>query len=563
MADTEMGGFWTLIFPRFGTIFDGGVVAVAPVLVLIIWAVAAFACVYAFREARKAKKWTGEALGIVQGVAPAALWERRSEINVAAKSCSEPVYDAWREFDETLVVEGRRLYNTVNAAEFFNEQKFAPKLVGNRFLAAAPTALTTLGLLGTFLGLTVGLRDLDLGSTSDQLRTGIQTLVDGAALGFTASLWGVAMSLVTNVYERWQEHQVTKQIHALQARIDELFRMKSPEQSLSDIAAHTGESKEALQVLHEKIGSALQESVRHVGEETSRAVNEAIHQSLTPIMVELAQKAADQSADVFKDVSAALTSSFEDMGLTLAEQLKASSESMRSTLDYMSEQLARQADQHLEQMNAMQEAAATHLLAVSTATERQLGLLDQALPKVIGSLEDAAALVGSATAGMEAVSSELGGIITQLDGTSTTLTRMLAEAVNSMAVLGNKASTAAAALASQQDAVSELTDKALAAADLLHIASGSLNTGFDGMQAAQQRFLEDLARGLGKHTQDMAGSFASYAAEVEKQTAHRLGEWNVQTERFTSTMLNATQALSDAVDELGARGVADATAAAV
>jgi len=40
-------------------------------------------------------------------------------------------------------------------------------------------------------------------------KAGIQTLVDGAALGFTASLWGVAMSLVTNVYERWQEHQVT------------------------------------------------------------------------------------------------------------------------------------------------------------------------------------------------------------------------------------------------------------------------------------------------------------------------------------------------------------------
>ncbi len=144
------------------------------------------------------------------------LWTRRAEIEQKAKNCSTPVADAWRDYDATLVVDDRRLLSTSPAEEFFNEHRFAPRLVDNRFLHAVPTSLTTLGLLGTFLGLTVGLRAVDLGSTTDELRDGIQTLVAGAALGFTASLWGVAMSLVTNVFERWQERRVVRSVRALQ-----------------------------------------------------------------------------------------------------------------------------------------------------------------------------------------------------------------------------------------------------------------------------------------------------------------------------------------------------------
>jgi hypothetical protein len=563
MNDDGLGNFWALIIPQFSKTLRGGVESASPILVLIIWLVAGFACSYAFLQARRAKRWTKEAGSLIGGIASDELWARRSEINVAARACSEPVLAAWREFDETLVVEGRVLYNTVNAEEFFNEQKFAPRLVGNRALHATPTALTTLGLLGTFLGLTVGLRNLDLGSTTDQLRIGIQTLVDGAALGFTASLWGVAMSLVTNVYERFEEHQVAKRIRSLQAQIDELFRMKSPEQSLSDIAAHTSESREALQVLHEKIGSALQEAVHHVGENTGRAVNEAIQASLAPIMIELSQKAADQSADVFKEVSQALTGSFREMGQSLAEQLKTSSDSMRSTLDYMGEQLARQADQHLAQMDAMQQAAASQLQAVNESAERQLLLLDQSLPKVVSSLDRAGSLIGGATAGMERVIDQLAGVITRLDETSNNLTRMLTDAMSSMQALSTETSTASEVLALQQGAVTELTSKAVSAAELLRDVAGSLSHGFDGMRVAQDQFLDDLEVRLMKHSEAMSGWLAAYGDEVSKQTAHRMGEWNDQTERFTSTMLNAAQALSDAIDEISLAGSADAAAVAV
>ncbi|SDC39072.1 hypothetical protein SAMN05216410_1781 [Sanguibacter gelidistatuariae] len=581
MPDHGLGDVWTLIFPRFDKILSGDVEAVTPLLVLIIWAVALYASGFAWWHAKVARNLVAEANQLFADLEPGNLWEHRSEISAKSLTCSEPVKDAWREFDETLVTEDRRLFNTVSAEEFFNEYNFAPRLIGNRFLHAAPTALTTIGLLGTFFGLTVGLRGLDLGSSTDQLRSGIQTLVDGAALGFTASLWGVAMSLVTNVLERWQEGRVVKSVRRLQSRIDGLFSMRSPEQSLSDIASHTSESREALQVLHEKIGSALQESVAQVGENTSRAVSEAIQMSLAPVMSELVTKAADQSADVFKEISGQLTASFSEIGVSLAEQLKASSESMRSTLDYMSEQLSRQADQHLAQMNVMEIAAARHLddlrtatteqlsrlheattaqlRSVTDATERQMVLLDESLPRVVTGLDRAASLVGAAADGMDDVVAGLTGVTTEIGATSTALGRMLADAIGTMDDLAEKTGTAAGALITQQNSVSELTDKAVEAAEQLRVASSAFSGGFEGMQTSQERFLADLEHRLGKHSEAMAGWLATYADEVSKQTSNRMDEWNDQTERFTSTMLNAALALSDAVDELSVQGAADVT----
>lgn len=377
MEDDGLGSVLEPILPRLDKLFSGNVDAASPWLVLLICFIAIITVLWAGYWSRQARRWVSEAKSLLEGVGREDLWTRRAEIEQKAKNCSTPVADAWRDYDATLVVDDRRLLSTSPAEEFFNEHRFAPRLVDNRFLHAVPTSLTTLGLLGTFLGLTVGLRAVDLGSTTDELRDGIQTLVAGAALGFTASLWGVAMSLVTNVFERWQERRVVRSVRALQARVDGLFTMHSPEQSLSEIAFSTNESNEALQVLHEKIGSTLQESVgqfgqnlttavgqigantdravaqvgetmgmavaqiglntdhavAQVGEETSRAVSEAIHNSLAPIMSELVSTAARQSADVFNAISDRLTSSFEELGVSLAEKLQSSSESMRDAID--------------------------------------------------------------------------------------------------------------------------------------------------------------------------------------------------------------------------------------
>ncbi|GHG50510.1 hypothetical protein GCM10011331_13220 [Flavimobilis marinus] len=553
MDDGSLGGVWELLLPRFGEITGGTVEALTPILVLIIWVAAGCAIGFASVQYHRGVGAIREIKSLVDGRRVEDLLAHRNEVLQEASTKSDVAANAWREFDETLVLEGGRLYNTLAAEEFFHEQVFAPRLVGNRFLHAIPTVLTTLGLLGTFAGLTIGLRGIELGSSGDELRSGIQVLVEGAALGFTASLWGVFMSLVVNVTERLLERGVVTRTRALQTTIDKFFQLRSPEQSLSDIATHTGESEKALQVLHEKIGSALQESVARVGAQTERAISDAITSTLAPVMENLAERAANQSADVFQAVSAQLTGTFEKMGLSLAEELSRSAGQMRATLDYMGEQLARQADQHLTQMTAMQEASVQQLADLRAATAEQMTMLQDALPRVITGLDSAASRIGSATEGFAGVAGALAGATDELRNTSTSLGTMLTSAVGSMDELASKTSAAAMTLTTQHQAVEQLLTTTLSASQSLTAVSESLRGGFTGMSAAQQAFLADLEKTLHRQSAEMAAWLAAYSDEVSKHTTRRMDEWNTQTSRFTSEMVSATKAMSDAIDEMGSR----------
>lgn len=561
MKNQGLGDVWTLVFPRFGAILHGGVESVTPVLVILIWLVAAAAMTYAAGQARAAAASIAEARLLFHGVERGGLWSRRSHIHAMAALRSAPVREAWREFDETLVTEHRRVYSTVGASEFFNEERFAQGLIGNRFLHMAPTALTTLGLLGTFFGLTVGLRGLDLGSTTDELRSGIQTLVDGAALGFTASLWGVLMSLLANVVERVLERRVTRALNALQTQIDELLQVASPEQSLSDIALHTGEAREALQVLHEKVGNALQESVRHIGDDTARAVATAIDGSLAPVMAELARTAADQSAEVFKEVSAQLTASFAEVGRTLAEEMKASSWALRSALEDMGQQLVRHGEEHSTRMSALQDVAAQHLAdlrdtttqqvaQLQDATTRQLRLVEESIPRVVAELDRSATVVSSATAGMEAAASRLAEAAAAVDGTSTTLASILGRAVDTMHQLAGATAAVATHLASQQESAADLARGANDAVERLGQATAALTAGMGSMRAAQDAYFSRFAGELESHARGMEEWLNDYGAQVSRQTTDRMSEWDSQTREFTSHMVTAAQALGDAVEEL-------------
>ena len=98
----------------------------------------------------------------------------------------------WREFDESLVysTDKNRLYNTLDAEHFFNARTLAPGLTSSRLLSATPTFLTAIGVLGTFIGLTLGLANLQVNAGEiDTLKSGVSTMINGAAVAFMTSVW--------------------------------------------------------------------------------------------------------------------------------------------------------------------------------------------------------------------------------------------------------------------------------------------------------------------------------------------------------------------------------------
>jgi len=229
---------------------------------------------------------------------------RREVLNKAGELKDDEVGKLWREFDESLVVSGdhSNLYNTLDADHFFNAKTLASGLTGSRLLAATPSFLVAIGVLGTFVGLTVGLDSLNLvsGSSTDDLRNGIDNLIQGASVAFMTSVWGVGLSLVLNLIEKFFERSALAKIRKVQQEIDFLYPRIPAEQSLVHIADSSRESKEALQELHERIGDRLQESIKGVSDSMEEAFTTALNRIMAPAIESLVNNASQQSTQVLE-----------------------------------------------------------------------------------------------------------------------------------------------------------------------------------------------------------------------------------------------------------------------
>ncbi|WP_270804972.1 anti-phage ZorAB system protein ZorA [Aeromonas sp. QDB66] len=126
-------------------------------------------------------------------------YSRREILQRAQKLNANNIGHLWQEFDESLVLSSdkKQLFNSIDAEHFFNAKTLATGLTASRLLAATPSFLVAIGVLGTFVGLTIGLEGL-VGNTAEieTLKSGINKLISGAAVAFMTSVWGVALALL-------------------------------------------------------------------------------------------------------------------------------------------------------------------------------------------------------------------------------------------------------------------------------------------------------------------------------------------------------------------------------
>lgn len=130
-------------------------------------------------------------------------------------------------------------------------------------IAVVPGFLTALGVIGTFVGLQLGLSDLNIAGNVDvnEMKNGVAGVINGAKIAFMTSVWGVLLSVAFNFIEKILEQIIRKKIKSLQNRIDRMFPRLSAEYQLQSIANNSQQSRESLQGLAEKIGEKMQESL--------------------------------------------------------------------------------------------------------------------------------------------------------------------------------------------------------------------------------------------------------------------------------------------------------------
>ena len=300
------------------------------------------------------------------------LAQQRNEIKKKSQEHSR-LGHIWEEFDESLVLHKTangeyRLFNTLDAAHFFNTHTLAEGLTENRLLAAVPSLLVAIGVIGTFAGLQMGLAGVDLGSGElRDVKEGIYGMLSGASIAFQSSLWGIALSVVFNVFEKHRERKVREKISEIQNRVDFLYPRINPEQMLVEIADAGKQGTETMQGLAEQIGNKMQEAVIQSGESFGNTLKENLHEILAPALEKMATEAKTGSEKALESMLERFMDSFGRAGEDQRNMMDKSSNEVRRAVGEFGEEMARFLDRLDERAKDIEEK--------NIARNEQLGIL--------------------------------------------------------------------------------------------------------------------------------------------------------------------------------------------
>lgn len=109
------------------------------------------------------------------------------------------------------------------ASVYFSEQTISRRFRWNlRMIDAASGTLVGLGLLGTFLGLTLGIKGFD-STNADNIQKSIQSLLAGMGTAFLTSLFGMGFSLIYTALEKRWKNKLAKSLYFFTEKLDEKY----------------------------------------------------------------------------------------------------------------------------------------------------------------------------------------------------------------------------------------------------------------------------------------------------------------------------------------------------
>lgn len=605
-----MDSFFDLssLWPDFQVLFTNGVntgQGLSAAVVAIMIAIVIVAVTISLYKWVISNKQISFYFRLIQGVTVDDLAEKRRDIRNRALENTRCGY-LWREFDESLVFDQKRdrLCNTLDAAHFFNTHTISRGLTENRLIAAVPGFLTAIGVIGTFVGLQLGLSSLGhldpATAKADELTTGIFGMIGGASIAFMTSVWGVVFSLLFNFFEKLLERHIRNRISKLQNDIDYLYPRLTAEQSLSNIEDYSRQSKESLAELDEKIGGKLQEAMREASGAISQSVADSLERVLGPAIAQLVDNANSGSQEALKslldrfmagvgdagnsqremlnraaedmsNVSGSLTKGLESFTQKLEGQIgdiaKTNADVMESVktalsgqiADQQSREVARQKILHdqLKSFQTSQESISDSISGVLQSQKAQSDDLASSMSNLIDRLEALSGSHESATQAMQSASSEMRSSANQLGLLSANLKDTLTDLANKL----NDAINNAEQLTSNNESVAESLGvvgmELKSAGETMKSASESLNsaaqTADSGLSSVNRHF-NDLGESLKQHIEQVEAQVANllseYSQRVQNQTSDRMDHWNVQTNSYVTAMTDAINLLSGVVDDI-------------
>jgi len=315
--------------------------------------------------------------------------------------------DAWREFKECLTIRGDLVQNAVNPREFLNEHELLFKNVDREIWRSGPQSLTGLGILGTFVGLMIGLFRLNLDNADDLVEATTQ-MIGGIWIAFATSAVGICLSIVLGSVGNKADHQLRMQYNRIIDRIDYLFIRHTPEMYLRSIENLNRRQLERTDELVQTSKSLANDLAEALVDPLTESFNSAMDENLKPAIDGLkdsidamADKLAGMNQDALEQMVAKFTIAMEGAA---GEQRERLAESLAGAADTIGNS-ANMMNTILEQMNLTREKFEEGAILNEEATAEARSRLEEAATfqqELMGQLREVGNQLGERLTDLEA-----------------------------------------------------------------------------------------------------------------------------------------------------------------
>ena len=202
-----------------------------------------------------------------------------------------------------------------------------------------PSTMTGLGLLGTFIGLTLGIGGLDLNNT-EVLLNGISILLGGMTTAFRTSIWGVITSIIFSFLHKWSYGKAMGNMESFLDSFQENdidCSERSPENLL---LTYQKQQAESLQKFTDEFAVTISTSMAEILLPVTTKMENTIEEFAKVASTQQKEGLEQIVKEFIRSMNDALGGQFEALGATIenmCEWQKNSAEQMQKIIDEMCE----------------------------------------------------------------------------------------------------------------------------------------------------------------------------------------------------------------------------------
>ena len=439
-------------------------------------------------------------------------------VNVYFESLSQEMENSdlikgiWRKYQRTLISipgkDGLEKYSTVESESYFSVAAFTEGMKGGLWSGLAGT-FTGIGILGTFIGLTIGLAGVDTSSTG-ALSSSISGLLGGMSTAFVTSIFGIVSAIVFGVWHSQNMKRFGDAVSRFTDALDQVFIRKSVEEILLEELAESRAQRAAMEQLSTDMAISICDHLPDVLDQLAEKMDSAMKGNLDTMLVGLSErqdKQTEQLMQISSNTSSLVSGGFDQLGDVLKKGVGQGAEELGNSLKNLSSDIASLAEGIRDILDRSTKAS-------SEANQKTLDALNEAISKMNETME------GIANKQTEETDKNIQRMTALMEEMKTTMKDIFDEMA-----------------ASAKEQRTEIGKIAKDSADQTKENLSAINAS-----------VKELMAGIGGQMQQMQSIIGKFAIESADQTKENLGVINASVKELMAEIADQMQQMQSMMD---------------